>query len=76
MTKIADTCFIVMSEYGIQRMTKRQGGLKRGEVAVKIRMAIPEQCFAEPDISVNIDVPLTAVIVPQVEVEVLENINE
>ncbi|MGE9115766.1 hypothetical protein, partial [Escherichia coli] len=68
MSKIKDTCYIVMSEYGIQRMTKRPGGLKRGEVAVRVSFLVPEACFAEPDVAATIDVPETAVIKPRVEV--------
>lgn len=70
MTKIKDTCYLVMSEYCIQRMTKRQGGLKRGEVAVRVSLVVPESCFAEPDVSATIDVPESAVIRPRVEVRV------
>lgn len=67
--KIYDDCFIVMSEYGIQRMTKRQGKLARGEIAVRIRLTVPESAFAEPAITADIDVPETAIIRPEIRVE-------
>lgn len=70
MTKIYDDCFIVMSECGIQRMTKRAGKLNRGEVAVRIRLHVPESCFTEPAITADVHVPESAVIHPTAEVEV------
>lgn len=72
MTNIADDCFLVMSEYGIQRMTKRKAGLKRGEIAVRVRLVVPERCFDEPDVSAEIVVPESAIIQPEVKVEVLD----
>lgn len=67
---IADDCCLVMSEYGIQRMTKRPGKLARGEIAVRVRLVVPESAFAEPAISAEINVPESAIIRPQVEVTV------
>lgn len=68
MSHLQDTCFIVMSQYGIQRMTKRQGSLQRGEIAVKVKLVVPESAFAEPDVSATITVPESAIIRPKVEV--------
>lgn len=68
--KIYDDCLIVMSQYGIQRMTKRPGKLARGEIAIRIRLHVPEDTFMEPTISADIDVPESAIIRPQVEVTV------
>lgn len=65
-----DTCYIVMSEYGIERMTKRQGHLKRGEVAVRVSVAIADRAFIEPAIAAHITIPESAIIVPAVTVEV------
>lgn len=70
--KIYDDCFIIMSEYGIQRMTKRPGKLARGEIAVRIRLHVPADCFDQPAISADIDVPESAIIKPQVEVQAHE----
>lgn len=63
-----DTCYLVMSEYGIARMTKRAGSLKRGEVSVRIRLTIPDKCFAEPSIDADIVIPESAIIRPDVTV--------
>lgn len=71
-----DHCFVVLSEYGIQRMTKRPGTLKRGEIAVKVALTIPDKCFVEPDVTVSIDIPETAVIRPDVTVQVVEPENK
>lgn len=65
-----DTCYLVLSEYGIERMTKRQGSLKRGEVAVRVSVAIADKAFAEPMVSASITVPEHAIIRPSVEVAV------
>lgn len=70
MSKIADDCFIVMSIYGIERMTKRKGTLKRGEIAVRVKLIVPERCFDNPDVVAEIDVPESAVIRPSVETSV------
>lgn len=64
-----DLCYLVLSEYGIERMTKRQGTLKRGEVSVRVSVSIHDKHFAEPTVSARIDVPDSAVIQPQVTVE-------
>jgi len=72
MTHLQDTCFIVMSQYGIQRMTKRQGSLQRGEIAVRVKLVVPETAFAEPDVSATITVPTSAIIKPAVQVTVEE----
>ncbi|GHH09207.1 hypothetical protein GCM10008023_05560 [Sphingomonas glacialis] len=65
-----DSCYIVLSEYGIERMTKRQGSLKRNEVAVKVNLSIADSVFAEPAISAAIVIPASAVIHPDIEVTV------
>lgn len=67
----ADDCFIIMSAYGIERMTKRKGMLKRGEIAVRIRLVVPARCFEQPDVSATIKVPESAVLQPEVAVELL-----
>ena len=65
-----DTCYIVMSEYGIERMTKRAAALKRGEIAVRVKLDVPDRCFAEPAIDASISVPESAIIRPDVNVSV------
>jgi hypothetical protein len=68
--EVKDTCYLVLSEYGIERMTKRPGTLKRGEVAVRISVAVADGCFEQPAVSAHIDIPQSAVIHPKVAVEV------
>ena len=65
-----DSCYIVLSEYGIERMTKRQASLKRGEVAVRISLTVSDKAFAEPAITAQITIPDTAIIRPDVDVVV------
>lgn len=70
-----DTCYLVLSEYGIERMTKRQGSLKRGEVGVRISVAVNDKVFTQPALAAHIDIPEQAVIQPPiVQVEVQEPI--
>ena len=65
-----DTCYLVLNEYGIERMTKRRGTVKAGEVAVKIAISLPEGAFDEPEATAIIRVPGSALIGPDVDVEV------
>ncbi|ODU22793.1 MAG: hypothetical protein ABS87_01085 [Sphingomonas sp. SCN 67-18] len=65
-----DECYIVMSQYGIQRTTKRPGKLARGEIAIRVRLVVPKAAFEEPPISAEIVVPESAVIRPRVSVTV------
>lgn len=66
-----DDCYIVMSQYGIQRMTKRPGKLGRGEVSVRVRLTIPTKVFEEPMFSAMVTVPESVVLRPGASVEVL-----
>ena len=61
-------CFIVFSEYGVERMTKNKGMLKKGEVSVRVQIQVPTRCFQQPDISAIITVPESAVNKPNVDV--------
>lgn len=70
--KFSDDCYIVVSKYGIERMTKRRGTLKRGEIGVKVRLVLPTAVFDEPDVQATIVVPDAAIIKPDVEVTVLD----
>lgn len=67
-----DDCFIVLSEYGIERMTKRQGSLKRGEVSVRVSVTINDSAFVDPPISASIVIPDNAIIHPRVDVQVAD----
>lgn len=70
--RIYDDCYIVMSEYGIQRMTKRGGRLNRGEVSIRVRLNVPSACFTEPSLSASIQIPEELVRRPElVEVEAI-----
>jgi hypothetical protein len=64
-----DDCYIVISAYGIQRMTKRPGKLAKGEVAVKVRFVVPTALFDDPEPSAIITIPESFAIHPEIEVE-------
>ncbi len=68
---VYDDCWLVMSEYGIQRMTKRSGKLNKGERSVRIRLVMPKSAFVEPDISATVTVPDGAIFLPPVSVDVV-----
>lgn len=67
-----DSFFVVLSEFGVERMTKRKGSLRRGEVAVQVWITVPDSSFVDPLATAHIVVPETAIIHPQVLVEVEE----
>lgn len=64
-----DTCYLVFSEFGIERMTKGRGQVKAGEVAIKVGINLPEGAFDEPEADAVIQVPHNALIGPDAHVE-------
>lgn len=67
-----DTAYIVVSPYGIERMTKRPPALAREELGVKVTITVPDGCFAKPFVAVGVDVPEDRVIHPTADVTVDE----
>lgn len=65
-----DSCHLVLSESGIERMTKKKPSLRRNEVAVKVTLSIADSAFSEPAITANITIPESAVIHPEITVDV------
>ena len=64
---ITDTCTIVVTERGIERMTKRPGQLKPSERAVRVNVAFPASWFTQPEITANIVVPEQAIETPNLD---------
>ena len=69
---IYDDCYVVMSQYGVERMTKKKGSLKRGEISVRIRIRVPSHVFDEPTVSAEINVPESCINRPDVVLEPIE----
>ena len=67
-----DTCYLILSEFGIERMTKRQPSLKCGEIAVRVSVAIADKAFAEPMVAASLTIPEHAIIRPAIDVAVEE----
>lgn len=54
-----DTCFIVVSKKGVQKMYKTQPPLKPNELKLKLNITLPDHLFQEPTIETKIEVPMT-----------------
>lgn len=67
-----DSVYIVSDAWGVQKMTRREPVLSRGEVAVRVTITVPDNCFKNPIINAALDVPEDRVIEPRAEVEALE----
>lgn len=61
---------LVMNRRGVVRMTKNKPDLARDEIAVGIRLEVPDSAFLAPLIYADLTVPDHAVIVPEVKVEI------
>lgn len=67
------TIFLICTKQGIQRMTKRNPSLYRGEVAVALSVTIPAGVFRPLSIPATLDIEEGSVIHPSVTVEALPN---
>jgi len=63
------TVFLIFDRHGAQRMAKRQPSLSRAEIAVRIKVCIPDEAFRSPILIASLDVPETHVIQPVIELE-------
>lgn len=67
-----DICYLVVTRSGVTRMTKRPPDLQRSEVAVKLSLTVPDTVFRSPFISADVAVTEQHVIVPKIEVAVID----
>ena len=67
-----DTVYITCVARGALRMTKRLPFLNRGEIAVQLRISIPDGCFKSPILGASLHVTEQQVIQPTVEIEALD----
>lgn len=67
-----DQIYIVVDASGAQRMTKRAPSLYRNEVAVRIKITVPDQCFRSLEVAAEIEVQEEQVIQPAVTVTALD----
>ena len=66
------TVYLIATKQGIQRMTKRNPSLYRGEVAVALSVTIPAGVFRPLSIPAAIEIEEGQVIHPHVEIEAHE----
>lgn len=67
-----DAVYLVADANGVVRMTKRQPSLYRQEVAVKVTVSIPDNCFRSWVFGASVEVPDDRVIQPEISVEAEE----
>jgi len=67
-----DTIYIVMTDGGVSRITKRWPMLSRSEIAVEVRLSVPDSSFRSPILRATLDVAENAIIQPTIEVEALD----
>lgn len=63
--------YIVLTRFGAERMTKRQASIGRDEIAVKLRLSVPDSAFRSPIITADLEVADTHVIQPALNIEVV-----
>jgi hypothetical protein len=66
-----NTVFLVADYDGVVRMTKRYPSLHRSEIAIQLRVTIPDGCFKAPALIANVEVPEDRVLQPSADIEVL-----
>lgn len=66
------TAFIILKKSGPVRMTKGKPSLGRDEIAIGVRLEVPDSAFRAPLVMADLVVPDHAVQVPEVHVEVVE----
>jgi hypothetical protein len=65
------TVYIVANRQGVARLTKRAPFLDRGELGVAVKLSIPDECFKNPLLTVELDVPEGHVMQPTVTLETM-----
>jgi len=67
-----DSCYLVFSDSGISRMSKRRPPLKAGDYAVLIKIDVPDEVFAASIPEATLKIPKENVVRPPIEMEVAE----
>lgn len=66
------TIYLIINQVGTVAMRKNVPQLRRGEVAVKVKIEIPDTFFRQPIPEVNLSVPESLIIKPDVSVTIEE----
>lgn len=67
-----NTCYLVLNRNGVTRMTKKPPDLFAGEIAVRLHVTAPAECFRSPFAEATVALDERHVIHPTVDVEVAE----
>lgn len=71
-----DNCFLIVSEYGVERMTKRPPPLKGGEIAIAVTIDVPKELFIRPRVSAVVKVDPAAIPPVDIDAGTLEAISD
>jgi len=69
---VKTTVYLVADAHGVCRMTKRPPDLYRNEVAVRLNVTIPDECFRRPVPVVSLEVTGGQLIEPTAVIDVLD----
>jgi hypothetical protein len=67
------TVYVILGRKGATRMTKNKPDLRRDEIAIGLRLEVPDSAFRAPLVMADLTIPDHAVIVPEISVEVIES---
>lgn len=67
-----DSLYLVLSDKGFERATKRAPSLYRNEVAVLLKLSIPDSAFRSLTVSATLEVQEEQVIQPTLEIDIVE----
>lgn len=68
--------YLIVNERGSVRLTKTKGSMKFDEIAVGIRLELPDALFYKPHLSAGIKIPDDAATPQEITAEVIENCKE
>lgn len=68
--------YLVVNERGSVRTVKNKPGLDWNEVAIKLDLKLPDALFEKPHLSASINVGDDAVNTPNIEADVVSNIEQ
>ena len=66
------TIFLAVNRYGLAKATKNKPSLARDQIAIAVKLSIPDSAFRSPIIEATLDVPDHAIIAPELVIEIVE----
>lgn len=68
--------YLVVSERGSMRVLKSVPALNWDEIAIKMKLDIPDEIFKRPQLSASIKIPKDVVLTKVIEADIVDNIKE